>query len=719
MDESISSLPSIFKRHRLPAIATFVSVICGALVYLAITPRMYEATVRVMLNDKQLSVADIGRDLAKPSDIPETSPIATQAELAHSQRVLEQALTQVSLQGIKDVPTTGALKTELKVSTVPGTSILQMSYRSQNPAMTSSVLNAVAGALVKENAEGIQSQARSVREFLENDLPRKRSQLAQAEAAIAQYKQSQGIFSVTDAEGNDSAQTQSLVKSLADLEQQELALSTQLRETKISNNSLRQTIDADTLKDAYAKVRAGQDEELKQLRAKLAELESQVAVSRTRLTENNPTLIKLVEQRDATRKLYIQRISSLSPEDAQTNRANIASDQVSQELATKYILGEIESSGLEAKLADVRSAKANLQTRLDQLPAKEQELAALTRQREEFAASVELLQKKLEEAQIAEVQLSSNISIIDTALLPTKPNWPNKPVVLVIATAAGAVLAIGVVLLLEVLDGTLRNATEVEKLVKLPVLGVLPVLPTTSLNIENSELFLDNSGLVEPYRKLLKSIEFRSAKDLRVVVVSSTLSGEGKSVVASHLAAVSAISSSRTLLIDMDLRHPTQQKLFNLATQPGLTDVIDGRATLAEAVQQTDIKHLSVLSCGELRAHPSQLSDSARMRTLLAEAASQYDLVIVDTPPVTSCVDAIALSHYSDGMLLVARPNFTQKDTLLRAVTDLTDNRVRILGVTVNGMNAQTEKYYRYPVEGYQPLEKQHNQFQILNYVDE
>lgn len=721
MGQSISSLISIFWRHRWPATATFFSVMCGAIAYLVITPPKYETTVRVMLSDKQLSVSDFGRDLTKLSDIPQTNPIATQAELARSQRVLEQALNQVSLKGIKDIPTTGTIKEELKVSIVPATNILQMSYKSQNPLVASSVLNAVAEAMVKENAGAIQSEARTVREFLESQLPKLRSQLAQAEAAISQYKQSQGIISITDSDGNDSTQTQSLVKSLADLNDQELALSAQIQDAKVRNNSLRQTTNADTIKNAYAIVRAGQDEDLKQLRVKLADLESQVAVSRTRLTDNNPSLIKLLQQRDATRTLYIQKLSSLLPKNAQTNRpGSIASDQVSQELATKLILGEIESSGLEAKLAKVRSARANLQTRLNQLPAKDLELATLTRRRQEVASSVESLQKKLEEVRIAEVQLSSNISIIDTASPPTVPNWPNRKVVFLIANLAGIILAIGIVLLLEVLDGTLRNATEVEKLVKLPVLGVLPVLPTTSLTVENSELFLNNSGLVEPYRKLLKTIELRTAEDARVVVVSSTLSGEGKSVVVSHLAAVSAMSSRRTLIVDTDLRCPMQHKLFNLNAQRGLTDVIDGRVTLAEAVQQTSIKHLWVLGCGELRARPEQLSDSAGMCNLLAEAAAHYDLVIMDTPPVTSCVDAIALSHNSDGLLLVARPNFTQKDTLLRAVSDLIDNKVRILGVTVNGMNSQTEKYYRYPIEGYKSLEKHQNYFQkVLKNVDQ
>ncbi len=693
MDESISSLPSVFWRHRWPAIATFVSVICGAIAYLAITPRMYQANVRLMIEKEQLTFSDYGRQLSNPSEIGFANPMAIQSEIAKSQRVLEQALALVSSQGVNDLPDVGTFKNNLKVSIVPATDLLDITYRSKNPLLTAGLLNALAEAMVKQNTEGLRSQARSGRGFLEAELPKEVAQLAQVAAAESQYKKSSGVVAL-------GAQTQSLVVSLTSLEDQERALSAQLQEAKVRDSALERTTDSKMLKNTYAAVRSGQDAQLISLRAKLADLESQVSVSRTRLTDNNPILIKLIEQRNAIRTLYSQKLSSLLPNNAAGNRpTNVASDQVSQDLATKLVLGEIERSALEAKLGVVHSTKAKVQARLDQLPAKEQELAELTRQREGAASSVQFLQHKLDEARIAEAELGSNISIIERAVPPTAANWPNKKVVLVIANVVGITLAVGVVMLLEVLDGTLRNATEAEKLVNLPVLGVLPILPNTSLSRENSELFMDNSGLVQSYRMLLKTMEFRSLeRALRVVVVSSTLSGEGKSVVVSHLAAVAAMSSRRTLIVDTDFRCPTQHKVFNLAAQPGLSDALDGRVTFAEAVQQTSINHLWVMACGEQSANSSQLLESARMRTFLEEAAGEYDLVIVDTPPVTSSVDATHLSRDSNGLLLVARPHFTQRDIMLRAVSELTGNQVSILGVAVNGINNLTENYYRYAV---------------------
>jgi capsular exopolysaccharide synthesis family protein len=146
--------------------------------------------------------------------------------------------------------------------------------------------------------------------------------------------------------------------------------------------------------------------------------------------------------------------------------------------------------------------------------------------------------------------------------------------------------------------------------------------------------------------------------------------------------------------------------LLSLPKEPGLTDVIDREITFLHAVQPTGIDNLSILTCGELCDRPASLLESPSMKSLLEEAADHYDLVIVDTPPVSSCADANTLTQYSDGLVMVVRPNFTPTEILVRAGSELTGNGVPILGVVVNGMRTQSEKYYRKPAKGYQPLSK-------------
>ncbi len=703
MEKGISSLLAVLQRRALPALVTFTAVIGGAVAYLHVTPRLYEASARLIQDDRRVSVSELGRDLTQVSSGAPggASALANEAELVKSQRVLEQAIAIAFPKSNTGSPvkpiTSGELSQGLGVKIVPATNILELSYKSKDPELAAQLLNAVSMAMISENTKTISSEATKVREFLENsEIPNARKRLATAEARESQYRHISGIISFEE-------QTKSAVGSLATLEDQERSLTAQLQEAKGRDTSLRQITDAKSLDKAYASVRGGQDEQLKTLRAKLTELNTKLIEARLRLTENHPAVISLVEQRDNLNKLYTGQLAGVSPGTSVASRS-VAGDQISQDLTSKFLANETERSAVENKLATVKSQRTKLQIRLAKLPLQQQPLIALTREREDATASLKSLQSKLEEARITEAQKVSNLRLIEEAKPPTIASSPKRSAVLVLATVFGTVLGTGMMFLLEVMDNTLKDASEAEELLNLPLLGVLPRLPAKTLVLQPADRFLDDVSLVEPYRMLLKTLEFRSSDKVQIIVVSSTLSGEGKSIVASHLAAISAMLSRRTLIIDADLRRPMQHTLFNLAPKPGITDVIEKRTTLNQAVQPTDVENLHVLTGGEFHGRPSQFLESPAMKSLVAEAAATYDMVIIDTAPISACADAAMLARQTDGIMLVTRPNITIKEVLQRAVSELQHNQIPVLGVVVNGMTQQTEKYLRYPVDNDRPL---------------
>lgn len=686
------SLPlSTVKRHLLPAGAAFCSVLGAALAYWLSTPAQYQTSARIMVDQRGTSISDLGQALADSSSLPQgANPIATQAELVKSQRVLRRAIDQVFPPGsnaAQTAPTTEQVAKKLRIKIVPATNILELAYQDKDPQAAAKLLNAIVNAAAEESADAIRTEASSVRKFLETRLPTQQRRLEQAENAESRYRQQTRLISV-------DAQTASLVSSLAEVENQERTLSSQLQEARVRDSQLQRVTGMSALSNAYSAIRVGQDATLQRLREQVSTLESQVIDARSRLGDRHPDLLALIERRDQTRKLYTQRLGQILGGGAIRPGSEVG-DDVSRDLISRYILGEIERNATDRRLQVVRAERAKLQSRVAQLPQLQQPLATLVRQREEAAATLKLLQGKLEEARIAEAQLVSNIRVIDNADIPEAPSVPKPAVVLVLALAAGTLLAGAVILVCEMLDDSIRDAAEAEALLKLPVLGVLPDMSGFPLTVDQLEVFLDQPDQVEPYRLLLKSLEHSSEKPLKAITVSSLLSGDGKSGVAARLSAVAAMLSRNTLVIDADLRQPIQARIFNVSSEPGLSNVVVEGQTLQQVAQVSQIDNLTVLPSGQQLARPSAIAEAVQTRELLELVMEEYDFCILDTSPISICADAATFSQLTDGLVLVIQRNITSREKARQAVAELRKMGTPILGAVISGTPDVLPEGYR------------------------
>lgn len=704
MEHSLPSLHSVWHRRGWVAILALLSTLGGGVAYLFLAAPKYEVKARLILNDRQLGISELSRDISQVWSYRtgESSPLATQSELIKSQRVIQEALDRVDIEALDPLavpPTLQQVRKHLNIAVIPATNILEVSYQNESEALAVELLNSIAETMVDESVREIRLEAKAVREFLEQEVPRQREITAAAEQAENEYRRMSGLVNVEE-------QTAQLVASLGNLEAQETAVVAEYQERITQVEQLRQLTGIDNPKSAYIGSRVGGDQEIEEIRNQLAQVDGELAAARSRFTDENPIVQSLAAQRQALVELYQQKLAAVVPPGETLLRQGITSDELSENLIADLITAQSQSVALADRIRVLRRERQNLLARLDELPLKQQPLMALVRQREEAEETLRFLQGKLEEARLAETQLLGNIRIIELAQEGSGDETPSAKVILVLATAFGLMLAVGLVVLLEIIDNTLHDDGEIEELLKLPLLGVLPNLTAPVLKLTPPEAFLDNGRFVEPYRLLLKTLEFRSADPLKRVVISSAIASEGKSTVAAHLAAVSALLGRRTLMIDADLRCPRQHQIWQREAEPGLTECLNGDRSLSSSVQATDIPNLDLLPCGELTPHPSKLLESSTLHALLEEAAQTYDLLIIDTPPVSSCGDAHTLSRESNGLLLITRPNVTPKDILIRAVSDLKSNGVRVMGVAVNGMTAYTRAYYRYPVQGKVPAVK-------------
>jgi len=205
------------------------------------------------------------------------------------------------------------------------------------------------------------------------------------------------------------------------------------------------------------------------------------------------------------------------------------------------------------------------------------------------------------------------------------------------------------------------------------------------------------STIAEQFRTVRTSIQFSSVDtDLRSVVVTSPNPAEGKSTITANLAVVFAQQGKRVLLIDSDLRKPTVHYTFNLENHVGLTNILTKQATLEKAVKTTRQENLWILTSGPIPPNPSELLGSRSMKDLLEIAKNEYDLIILDSPPVLAVTDAQVLSNSTDGVVLVISSGNTQKDSAKKAKELLESAKAKILGVVHNNKKEQDHSYYYY-----------------------
>ncbi len=401
---------------------------------------------------------------------------------------------------------------------------------------------------------------------------------------------------------------------------------------------------------------------------------------------------------------------------------------VANELANQLIL-RTPTSGSQQGDAE---RQAFIKQQLDELEAKieetnseiinkQDELAGLfsARQISDLQGQIRALEAKQDtlRANYASLLASTSqgavnsLSVIEPATLPVYPIGPEVLMTVITAAAIGLSLGVAAAYLMEYLDDTIKNPDDIRRISDLPTLS--GISDTREVNSVGHGLIAHTnprSPIAEAYRSLRTAVLFSNVdQTARTIVVTSAGPQEGKSFTSANLAIVLAQSSHRVLLIDADLRRPTQHKLFDKQSAYGLTNLLldmppsfdssrlgDMYSQLSRAVLATSVQGLFLMTTGELPPNPAELVGSTRMKTLLKALATRFDFVIIDTPPVLAVTDAVVLSTRADSVLLVAYSGFTRQSQFKHAVLQLQEVNANVSGVVLNRINRQSGEYYSY-----------------------
>lgn len=306
-----------------------------------------------------------------------------------------------------------------------------------------------------------------------------------------------------------------------------------------------------------------------------------------------------------------------------------------------------------------------------------------------------------------EAELSARpgtVSIVEAALAPLAPVAPRKPLNAVVGALLGLLIAAGVIVLVEYLDDTVSTEQEVTELTGLATIGRVEHFgkvqsPTEQLQAANRP----RSSTAEAYRSMRTNLAY--SLDLgrggRLMMVASPGPGEGKTTTISNLAVVFGLTGRRVVLVDTDLRRPMVHRVFGLRNSMGLTNLLlSSDPDVTQAVQRTAYHNVSVLSAGPIPPNPSELLGSARTSLILDQLRAQFDVVLLDSPPVLVVTDASVLANYSDGIVIVMRPGRTRSGALRATAQTLTQSGRPMLGVVFNQVKSGGSSYYYYGGSG-------------------
>ncbi|MDD4889844.1 MAG: polysaccharide biosynthesis tyrosine autokinase [Phycisphaerae bacterium] len=436
--------------------------------------------------------------------------------------------------------------------------------------------------------------------------------------------------------------------------------------------------------------------------------------------DNSTVLADLIRQRQSLIQRQGQLEEICGPNHPDLKAINVAIDEMDQNIRARRLelaqtvragwVTDAQAKYREAK-AQLESADASLrQAREDKrkLELKWADFTAETKKRDSLETEIQQLQTAI---QAADTQISRGLTEVEVLFnaAPPRPEdiaFPRWEIFLAGGLVLGLALSIGLVLLIELANSSIRTPRDISDQVRMPLLGFVPIV--NSGNTSHSEIARlvmrePMSMLAESFRQIRTNLLFSAPADqLHSIAVTSAASDEGKTTVATNLAITIALSGRRVLLVDANFRRPALSEVFALTGAAGLSNVLTTQATLAEAAQPTDVPNLAVLTTGPTPPNPAELLGSATMRQLLDAADAEYDVVLFDAPPALLVSDALALATMVDGVITIARASQTSRGMLARLRDQLARVNAHVIGAVLNATRATRGGYFREAQQQYE-----------------
>ena len=696
---TVSHVPSLWDywpillRHKWTILsAVVVALVMGTVIAFSTTP-IYEAVGRIVINREGAETAGLKNSDAGASDSYDDYMVAmdTQTHVLQSDAIAKLVISKLSLDSDaafagkgaaaassaadiephREAALVGKFHRSLQINSIPRTRLLEIRFSSPDPILAAKAVNSGIDTYIEQNYKTHLEATTRTSDWLTQQLSELQMKVQESQEKLVQYQKEHGILGIDEKENIITSKLDELNKQLTAAEGDRMQKESVYRLASSGDPDLLSNLDPSS--------------PLVRLRSQEADLHRQLAQASVKFESSYPKVEELNNELGAVQadiKIEIAR------------------------LAAKYKKDYLTALEREKLL---RASLENQKTEENQLNESAIEYSLLKRDVESNRQLYEGLLQKLKEAGVMTGLRSSNVRIVDPASAPTAPATPNIPRNLLMSLLVGLAGGVSLAFILESRDNTVHSLEQAQMITSLPSLAVIPlafrssralrqVKRRTQTAAASAAALHPKSQIAEAYRALRTSILLsRTGQSTKVLMVTSALPQEGKTTTSVNLAIVLAQRDARVLLIEGDMRRAGISQVFDFESDTGLSTVLGGNTVAQVAIRSVPgVPNLSVLPAGPVPLNPSEMLASPRMRDLLASLSSEFDYVIIDTPPVLSVTDAVLLSKLSDATLLVIRAGVTSKAALRRVYDVLAQVDAHIMGVILNAADFHEPDAYYY-----------------------
>ncbi|MEO0238666.1 MAG: polysaccharide biosynthesis tyrosine autokinase [candidate division WOR-3 bacterium] len=580
----------------------------------------------------------------------------------------------------------------IKVSQEGKSFVAVIKARAKDPVLAKEIAERVAQGYYEFTLEDARFQASSLRLFLEEQITKIEQELTDYEKDLAEIKNKLGTYNFIALE-NISESLKDIFAKLNDLEFEKTKTIIEKSQVEREISIIKDEIQGKGYFKEYAKIatslETGGDPRILSLQNKLYELELKKASLLEKYNSENPEIRAIENQINEIK-------TSLSKTQQEVVEQSIpsTSDPVFQQLIQQLIKNQVELVTLSAKSAAIDSALRVFEGKISTLPENALMYSKIKRKIQALSGIYNLLLEKLEQTKIEEASKISDVRIVDYAMIPTAPVLPKKVQTIFISIILGSLLGLFLTLSLYYIDDSVKFSTEVETILGKPCVGKIPPFSNHDGG-KYSTLIIHKNPLspeAEAFKKLRFNVDILTKGFPKIIAVTSIIENEGKSTIAANLALAYSLAGYRTLVIDGDLRKPSLHKIFEVPNEHGFTELVTKSILKPYPSAQ---QNLFVLPAGENSLNVLKILDAFDLKKIRELLTENFDIVILDTPPVLPVAEVNTLADFAGHMLLVVRADYTPKRLLIEFTSSLPEN-IQLVGFVLNFYKRAERHYYKY-----------------------